>query len=76
MKKNYYDLDIRAMKVFKICVVIIVIGVLSALAIYINTPTHKTAEVCRQALFGCAFGFDVALAGALYMDYQFKKNGK
>ena len=73
MKKIKFYPDKRAMKVFKICALIIIFGILISLAVYINAPTPRNAQVCKQALFGCAFGFDIAFGALLYMDYMFKK---
>ncbi len=73
MKKIKFYPDKRAMKIFKICAFIIIAGILSCLIVYINAPTPRNAQVCKQALFGCAFGFDIAFGALLYMDYLFKR---
>lgn len=65
--------DVRALKILKICMFIIIAGLIFTLAFYINAPTPENEALCRQSLFSCAFGADLALGGFLLMEYNFKK---
>ena len=73
MWKKIKSADIRAVKVLKICMFIVMSGLLFTLAFYINAPTPEAFKICRESLFSCAFGADIALGGFLLLEYNFKK---
>lgn len=73
MKKMLSSADARALRILKICMFIVIAGLILTLFLYINEPTPDMHKLCRQSLFSCAFGADIALGGFLLMDYNFKK---
>ena len=73
MWKKIKSADIRAVKVLKICMFIVMSGLFFTLFVYINDPTPEMKAVCCQSLFSCAFGADIAVGGFVFMDYNFKK---
>jgi hypothetical protein len=73
LKKIFLSSDARALKILKICMFIIIAGLVFTLLIYINEPTPDMKEICKQSLFSCAFGTDIAFGGFLLLDYNFKK---
>lgn len=76
MKKRSLRPDARALNILKICMFIIMAGLMLSLAMYIDTPTYEMAKICKQSLYSCAFACDVAVGGFLYMDHGFKKQKK
>ncbi len=72
MKKIVFNPDIRALNILKICLFCVLFGVALAIIMATSHPTAQMAENCRQSLFACAFGADVAIGGFLYIDYGFK----
>ncbi len=76
MKKKYRAFDVRALKILKICVFVVVAGLLFTLLTYINEPTPDMKEICKQSLYACAFGVDIAVGGFLLLDYGFEKQKK
>ncbi len=73
MWKIFTSADVRALKILKICMFIIIAGLVFTLFVYINEPTPDMKAVCCQSLFSCAFGIDIAVGGFILMDYNFKK---
>ena len=73
IKKLILTADKRGLKVLKICVYTVMLGVLLSIIIYTSSPDIQTLKACRQMLFASAFGLDIALGGYLYMDHSFRK---
>ena len=73
IKKLILTADKRGLKVLKICVYTVMLGVLLSIIIYTSSPDIQTLKSCRQMLFASAFGLDIALGGYLYMDHSFRK---
>ena len=73
IKKLILTADKRGLKVLKICVYTVMLGVLLSIIIYTSSPDIQTLKACRQMLFASAFGLDIALGGYLYMDHAFRK---
>ena len=72
MNKKYGAFDMRALKILKICVFVVMAGLFVTLLMYINEPTPDMNQNCRQSLYACAFGTDIAIGGFLLLDYGFK----
>lgn len=73
LNKKYRTFDARALKILKICVFVVTAGLLFTLLMYINEPTPEMKEICKQSLYACAFGVDIAVGGFLLLDYGFEK---
>ena len=73
MRKMFETADVRALKILKISMFIVMSGLFFTLFVYINDPTPEMKAVCCQSLFSCAFGADIAVGGFVFMDYNFKK---
>ena len=73
MRKMFKTADVRALKILKICMFIVMAGLIFTLCVYINEPTPDVKAVCCQSLFSCAFGADIAVGGFVLLDYNFKK---
>lgn len=71
--KIFTSADVRALRILKICMFIVISGLIFTLFVYINEPTPEKELLCRQSLFSCAFGTDIAFGGFLLMDYNFKR---
>lgn len=72
MKKLILTPDKRALAMLKLCVYIVLFGILTSIIVYTSSPSLQTAYECRQCLLACAFGMDIAIGGYLYMDHKFR----